>query len=59
MKQPEQVEIELKDTEGNTVLFVLNWDSHISDYVVAFKSMLTFLTFQPETIQSVFNEDVD
>lgn len=53
----QNIEITVKDSTGQSLSFSIHDDSTINEYVNVFKTILTFLTFTPQTIQEIFYDE--
>lgn len=50
--------ITVKNTESEEeITLKVNWDSNLEDWKQHFSTVLSWLTFQPETIKELFNEE--
>jgi hypothetical protein len=57
MKEPQPIVISVTNTDENTASFCINPHSSLEDYKQLFATILTFLTFHPDTIKELFYEE--
>lgn len=61
-KSPEEyspIKIEVTDSEGQKISLTTHWDSDIEAWKEVFTTVLTFLTFSPQTIKELFYDEED
>ena len=59
MIKRENIEFTVKDSTGQLVSFTMHPDSTIDEYVNAFKTLLTFLTFDSQCIKDIFYDECE
>jgi hypothetical protein len=57
MKKPRQIVISVTDSQENHASFCIHANSTLEDYKQLFTTILTFLTFHPDTIKDLFYEE--
>jgi len=54
MEKPIKIIVE---NNGRKIELTTHWDSDIDDWCAIFKTIMTWLTFTPESIDAMFRED--
>jgi hypothetical protein len=57
MKTPQNIVISVTDSQENHASFCINPHSTLEDYKQLFTTILTFLTFHPDSIKDLFYEE--
>lgn len=57
MRQPQKIQIGVLSSDERRASFSIPADSNIEDYKQLFTTILTFLTFAPETIKDILPDE--